>query len=160
MELPPGYQLAGLLVAMPTTPGSPTIPHRFRCVGVPDGDGLVISHTEADFQVRLYGIDAPEIGQQFGIDAKQFLASRVFGMDVSIATLGEDIYKRSIARVLDPDGRDMSCELVHRGLAWHFKKYAPYDSVLEFLQEDAKKARRGLWSKPNPIPPWTWRESH
>jgi hypothetical protein len=36
--------------------------------------------------------------------------------------------------------------------------YAPADAELARLESEARAAKRGLWSQPNPIPPWTWRK--
>jgi hypothetical protein len=42
-------------------------------------------------------------------------------------------------------------------MGWHFVRYAPHDRELARLEAEARKARVGLWSDPNPIPPWEWR---
>jgi hypothetical protein len=41
-------------------------------------------------------------------------------------------------------------------MAWWFREYAPNDRELERLEAEAREAKRGLWSQPNPIPPWDW----
>ena len=51
----------------------------------------------------------------------------------------------------------MNREMVRQGLAWWFARYAPADTELARLEAEAKAARRGLWSQPNPVPPWNWR---
>lgn len=160
MDLPPGFTLAGLLIAMPEVPGAPAQPKRYRCVDVPDGDGLIVEHAGQQHTLRLYGLDAPEYDQPFGVDAKAWLASRVFGTDVHVLPLGSDKYDRTIAQVLDSDGRSINYALVHRGLAWHYAQFAPHDRLMAFLQADAQAAHRGLWSEPSPVPPWVWRETH
>jgi len=38
---------------------------------------------------------------------------------------------------------------------WH---YAPGDTVLEALEEDARGAKKGLWADPQPVPPWEWQK--
>jgi endonuclease YncB( thermonuclease family) len=68
---------------------------------------------------------------------------------------GTDRYGRTIARV-KCDGIDVSRAQVERGLAWHYVKYST-DSSLGLVQQQAKVARRGLWSDPAPIPPWDYR---
>ena len=52
----------------------------------------------------------------------------------------------------------MNCELVREGMAWHFVRYAPHDRELARLEAQARKERVGLWSQPNPVPPWSWRK--
>ena len=44
------------------------------------------------------------------------------------------------------------------GWAWHYKQYSN-DEKLADAESYAKKLRRGLWSDPNPIPPWEYRNN-
>jgi len=37
---------------------------------------------------------------------------------------------------------------------------APKDLALEQSEQEAKEAKRGLWSDPDPIPPWLYRRLH
>ena len=48
--------------------------------------------------------------------------------------------------------------MVGQGAAWWYREYAPADRRLARLEAEAKAARRGLWTQPNPLPPWTWRK--
>jgi hypothetical protein len=43
-------------------------------------------------------------------------------------------------------------------LAGRLPHYAPADRGLARLESEARAARRGLWSLPNPVPPWEWRK--
>jgi endonuclease YncB( thermonuclease family) len=47
-------------------------------------------------------------------------------------------------------------ELLKEGLAW-WKKSASSDAGLEVLEELARAEGKGLWSEPNPVPPWKWK---
>jgi micrococcal nuclease len=60
--------------------------------------------------------------------------------------------------VILPDGKSLNREMVREGMAWWYRKYAPNDRELATLETEAKAAQRGLWSQPNPIPPWDWRK--
>jgi len=160
MQIPDGYQLAGLLIALPEAPASPASSPSYRCVDVPDGDGLVVEHAGQTYPIRLWGLDAPEWNQPFGSDAKTWLANRCMASDVHLATVVQDRFKRYVAHVLDSRYRSVCYDIVQAGLAWHYATFAPDAHVLEALQADAKRARRGLWSAPHPVPPWTWRDSH
>jgi endonuclease YncB( thermonuclease family) len=56
----------------------------------------------------------------------------------------------------------MNLHLIDRGLAWRYKRYqneqTPSDRAAYAQAEDAARAsRRGLWSDPEPVPPWEWR---
>ena len=41
---------------------------------------------------------------------------------------------------------------------WWYRKYAPKHKELAAAEAAARKAKRGLWADPNPIPPWDWRQ--
>jgi len=47
--------------------------------------------------------------------------------------------------------------LVKDGWWWH-RKYAPGDTVLERLEQEARAAKKGLWADPQRVPPWEWRK--
>jgi len=108
-------------------------------------------------KIRLAGIDAPETGQDFGSRAKQAASEMAFGKLVTILPRDTDRYGRTVAEVILPDGRSLGQELLRQGLAWRYVRYAPNDKELAGLVAEARAAHRGLWSQPNPIPPWDWR---
>jgi micrococcal nuclease len=127
-------------------------------VGVSNGDTLtVLTAEKKQVKIRLAGIDAPETGQDFGQRAKQAASEMAFGKDVTIRASGQDRYGRTVAEVILPDGRNLGREMVRAGMAWRYVKYAPNDGTLARLEATAKAEKRGLWSQPNPIPPWDWR---
>jgi len=35
-----------------------------------------------------------------------------------------------------------------------YRKYVPFETELAALEEEARKAKLGLWANPSPIPPW------
>jgi hypothetical protein len=47
--------------------------------------------------------------------------------------------------------------MIGKGMARRFRRYAPRDAELARLESETKAARIGLWSQPNPVPPWEWR---
>jgi endonuclease YncB( thermonuclease family) len=49
-------------------------------------------------------------------------------------------------------------ELFKEGWCWWYRKYAPGDTVLEGLEDQARQARKGLWADPQPVPPWERRK--
>jgi endonuclease YncB( thermonuclease family) len=109
-------------------------------------------------EVRLDGIDCPELGQAFGNRAKGYTSELAFGRAVRLAGKGRDDYGRELAEVFLPDGRSLNRELVAAGFAWWFRRHST-DRVLESLEREARTARRGLWADPNPVPPWDYRKA-
>lgn len=129
-----------------------------RVVGVHDGDTITVLHDKTPTKIRLYGVDAPELGQDFGSRAKQAVARLAFDQVVKVESRDTDRYGRTVAVVIPPDGRSLNAELIWQGMAWHFARYAPNDLDLARLQTEAKEARRGLWGDPRAVPPWEWRK--
>ena len=125
-----------------------------RVVRVIDGDSIEVIRADRAEQVRLNGIDCPELGQAFGRRAKQFTSDSAFGKVVTGRVLGRDRYDRTIGEVILPDGKSLNRELVSAGLAWWYRRFAPADHMLEKLELEAREAHRGLWADSNPVPPW------
>ncbi len=136
---------------------SPLIGQDFtaKCVGVTDGDTLTVLIGTDQMKIRLEGIDTPESGQDFATRAKQFTSDLVFGKQVHILPKEKDRYGRLVARVRVND-TDVSLELVKAGLAWHYKRYSS-DPGLAGAEQQARAEGVGVWSLPDPIPPWEQR---
>jgi endonuclease YncB( thermonuclease family) len=128
-----------------------------RVVSVTDGDTItVLRDDKVQVKIRLNQIDAPEIGQPFGQAAKKALSRLVFGKDVDIEASGLDKYGRTIGTVI-LDGEIANYTMVKTGYAWAYRKYLRNQDLLVW-EENARNQRLGLWSEPNPIPPWEWRK--
>jgi endonuclease YncB( thermonuclease family) len=149
------FVLLFLIVALPACSAD----YRARVIGIADGDTLtVLAADKTQHRIRLHGIDAPETGQDFGSRAKQAAASLAFGKTVKILPRDTDRYGRTVAEVILPDSRSLNCEMVRQGMAWWYRPYAPHAATLSRLEARARAARVGLWSQPNPVPPWDWRK--
>jgi micrococcal nuclease len=85
-----------------------------------DGDTIVIEKT----QIRLFGIDAPEIDHPFGRNAKWALVSLCKGQKIRAAIIEQDVHGRTVARCYLQDGRDLSAEMVKLGLAIDWPKFS------------------------------------
>lgn len=129
-----------------------------RVTGVQEGDIIKVGHNGKTVKIRLWGIDAPEMSQRFAANARKFTSSLTLGQVVTLRVLETDRFKRQVAFVTLPDGRNLNHELVRAGMAWWFVRYAPKDSTLEQLEADARKNRRGLWADETPMPPWEHRK--
>lgn len=129
-----------------------------RVVGVSDGDTITLLVERQQLKVRLVEIDAPEKAQAFGNRSKQSLSDMCFDKEAQILEKGKDRYGRTLGRV-SCDGIDANAEQVRRGMAWVYDNYVT-DHALYQLQNEAKAASRGLWSDPDPVPPWDWRRRY
>ena len=128
-------------------------------IGITDGDTLTARcETLAgmeNMKVRLAEIDAPEKAQAFGNRSKQHLSDICFKKSATVVAKSRDRNGRTVARVACA-GVDASEEQVHAGMAWVYDKYVT-DRALYVVQDQARAARRGLWSDAAPVEPWEWR---
>lgn len=122
-----------------------------KVIGIKDGDTIAVLHEGKEETIRLNGIDCPEKKQAYGNRAKEVTSELVFKKIVNIEPLTKDRYGRTVANVFTEDGKNVNHEIVKQGYAWWYRKYAPKDIELAELEEEAKKAKRGLWQDENPI---------
>lgn len=128
-------------------------------VRVVDGDTFTaINRDNLILKFRLYGIDAPERTQPFSKVSQQALATMIANMRVKVKVDSSDPWGRFVVKVEAPKVKDVSAELLRKGLAWHYKKF---DQSEEYsaIEDKAKELRIGLWHDPTPTPPWEWREN-
>lgn len=129
-------------------------------VKVRDGDSLRVRKGGKDYEIRLYGIDAPEYGQRFGDRARQFTKARTYKKTVVVEPMDIDRYGRIVA-VVRSQGRIVNKELVDNGLAWFYERYCRDKQLcdpMEKSERKAREARRGLWKDESPVPPWEWKK--
>ena len=133
-----------------------------RVVGVTDGDTLKILVAGQELlRVRIAFCDAPEKRQAFGTRAKQAMSELAFGKEIELRKHAIDRYGRTIAQVF-VDEKDVGLEMLRQGFAWVYDRYITEASTevqetYRKAQEEAKAEQRGLWSDPNSIPPWIFR---
>ena len=129
-----------------------------KVVAVADGDTITVMRDLVPVKLRLLEIDAPEKKQAFGARSKQSLSDLCFNKTATLIEKGRDRYGRTLARV-SCEGVDANAEQVRRGMAWVYDRYVT-DRALYAVQTEARDAGRGLWSDPDPVPPWQWRRGH
>lgn len=133
---------------------------RFQALVVEILDGDTIRAKSADgviLIIRLDGIDAPEKGQPFSNVSADALGELVFQKRIDIHIVGQDRYQRTLARLFI-DGTSVNSELVRKGMAWHYVKYAASDLELASAEKTARQQQVGLWKDPKPLSPWDWRD--
>jgi len=154
MRLIPAILIAATAIAI--VQAAPPSTLTGKVVGVHDGDTLtVLDAASVQHKVRLQGIDAPERGQPFGTVARERLAALTMGQTVTVETLGQDRYGRTLGRIVI-EGQDVNRQMVLDGLAWHYVRYSKAEA-LTAAEREARAAGRGLWADREPVPPWEWR---
>ena len=130
----------------------------FRVVGIHDGDSItVLSVEKKQIKIRLEGIDAPELKQAFGSRAREHLSSLIMGKDVTLIVKGEDLYKRTLSKIL-LGAQDVNLSMVRDGFAWHYSKYSK-DKKFAEAEAEARIKKKGLWMDQNPVAPWDYRSN-
>ena len=129
-----------------------------KVVGVHDGDTItVLDEAKTQHKIRLSAIDAPEMGQPYGQDSRQAMAALVAGRQVEVQPVDTDRYGRTVAVIL-VDHENVNRAMVRQGAAWAYRKYLN-DPMLMQLEQEARSAKRGLWSlqADQIMAPWDWR---
>ncbi len=126
-------------------------------VVVHEGDTLTVQRGSSLYKVRLAEVDAPEMGQVFGPQARRFTEKMALGRRVQVNVAFIDKHGRRIGTVIIEDGRVLNEELVHAGLAWYYRVNPVKNPRLQRLEQGAFQNRLGLWVEKEPLPPWEFR---
>lgn len=127
---------------------------------VTDGDSLWVRPAAGGppRELRVQGIDAPEICQAWGRESRAALATQVLHRQVRVTTRGRDTYRRTLAQV-SIGGQDVGAWMVSHGHAWSYRfrrDGGPYAQQ----ESHAKSGRLGLWSANAPLAPRDFRKRH
>ncbi len=128
---------------------------------VKDGDSIVVKRGRRQYEIRLYGIDAPEYGQPGGKKAFLWLKRNIAGKSVFVRGINRDRYGRLVAFV--SSGKECINEkLVRYGLARVYSRYCHKKICSRWLRQEneARQKGRGLWRQQDSVAPWIWRRQH
>jgi micrococcal nuclease len=165
---------------------------RLRVLHVGDGDGFrtKIMHRpglELDASVRFGFIDAPELSQRGGPEARDYLRTLIGGktLDVAIthktetgnaidrygrivgvpflseaSTSKSEPVRNSIRKVFGQRQiivRNIELEMILNGWAWVLSRYDP-DPVYFVAQDEARRHRLGIWAYDSNLTPWEFKK--
>ncbi len=130
-------------------------------MNVYDGDTLTVAPAGDENNplfVRLYGVDAPDLQQTGGQEARQWLVKTLPDRSsIEVIPMGIDVYGRVTGLVVR-NGTAVNRSLLDEGHAWVSQRTCRA-MVCRRWKEAEKKAHddgKGLWAKKNPIAPWLW----
>ena len=133
-------------------------------VRVSDGDTATVRDTDSKrHTIRLFAIDAPENGQDFGKASKSNLSSLIINKPVCVSIIEKDQYRREVGIVF-ADGKDINLAQVSAGMAWHYKSHQHQQSATDRWlysrgEDQARSQSRGLWKQAaTAVPPWEYRK--
>jgi micrococcal nuclease len=115
------------------------VAHAEKICSVQDGDTLKLCNGQ---KIQLFGINAPEVQQPFGPDAREHLKAMVIDKEVDISGCMSRGWYRKMCNVT-MSGKDLQAEMVKMGYAFDFSKYS--GGKYQQLQNEAKQGKMGMW---------------
>ncbi|MDM5147829.1 thermonuclease family protein [Candidatus Persebacteraceae bacterium Df01] len=133
---------------------------------VKDGDTIRAGSGYGAHHVRLCAIDTPEKDQPHGAEATAALAAMLLSGDpLRIVFTGSAAWGRVNGLIIGDDPKYINLQMVKDGHAWAARDIYADDcgqllppEVLQAAEDEARAAKRGLWTLPNPIRPSEWRK--
>ena len=119
-----------------------------------DGNTLTVQRGEEELEVRLCGIDSPELEQSLGIEARDYLQSLVAKGDGTIfVTPVEENKQETVAELYVYIGNRqalfLNSQMIAGGAAWHAQKDSsncPNQKALITAENIAKHKKLGVQS--------------
>lgn len=137
-----------LLLLLFLIPAS-SIAQQTKVIRVIDGDTFVIEGGE---KVRMIGINAPEVTDIFGEEAKQHLTDLISGKIVELksdaTSKDRDRYSR-LLRYAFLNGVDINKKMLEDGYAFAYLKYR-FNKIEDYkhAQNSGQTTLSGIWKKP------------
>lgn len=141
-----------------------------RVIKISNGDTIHLQYIKPvtgqykKIKIRLYSIDAPEMEQPGGQEAKHQLSEYLHGAIVKVRVVNIDAYGRYVGEIWFTrphtyEDMNVNLAMVRSGLAWVYQKYAKNPEYL-YAEEKAQIEKLGIWSLgPHQLmPPWEWRK--
>lgn len=131
-----------------------------KVVKVADGDTVTIKTDKNEkVRIRFWGIDAPEKSQEYGIKSLDVLKKKIDGKTVEVEIKDKDHYGRVVG-VVYYQGENINLYMLKTGNVWQYKQFSKNNIEFTKAEEEAKKAKLGLWKESNPTPPWVYRREN
>ncbi len=137
-----------------------------KVLRVLDGDTFTLrlpGPPRKEHTVRFSAIDTPEFTQAHALLSRAALRRMIDGQAVRADCYKQDPRGRDVCRVF-AGGQDIGLAMLQQGAAWHFRRFESEQTPAEraaynAAESNARAAKRGLWAKRNPMPPWDCRDA-
>lgn len=128
-----------------------------KVIRVIDGNTIeILTEDKEVYQVILKDVDSPELGQEFGNEAKKFTENLLLKKKVTVEMKGKDMWGNRLVGITLKNGKSVEVELLQAGLAWQ-NKLKSKNAELTTMEQNSKENKLGLWASDNPIAPWIYR---
>ena len=130
-------------------------------IRVYDGDTLNLDVQGETVRIRLYGIDAPESGQDGNVAATRFLRRLVLEHPVEVKVMETDRLNLAFAIVIR-EGKESSVNaaMVANGYAWVNTDGCRTKECNRWkkIESQARMLKLGIWSAYDVVPPWEFKK--
>ncbi|MEO6588428.1 MAG: thermonuclease family protein [Pyrinomonadaceae bacterium] len=116
------------------------------------GDNINIENKDGKvYLIRMLGIDAPEIKQEFGDKSQKKLSDLILGKDVTVIVRRRDSSNRYFGTVYF-GGKDVNFNQIETGMARYFQENG-YEAreddckIYEQAEQKSRIERNGLWGR-------------
>lgn len=113
-------------------------------VEVVDGDTFFIQNRQP---IRLYGVNAPELGNCYSEESRAELTKIILGKEVRLTGLQADHYGRVVADVFLKDGTYINLHMVKNGYAAYIRAYAKNLEEMKDAGNFARENKIGIFSE-------------
>src|SRR5258708_5796685 len=113
-----------------------------KVTSVIDGNTFEMMTDDSEsYKIMLYGVDSPELGQEFGEKAKKFFEKMILNKKVNVTIQGKDRWGNRLGIVLIEGTVDPRYDLLEAGLAWTAERDPIPD--LEGIKDKAREKGKG-----------------
>lgn len=132
-----------------------------------DGDSLTVKDGPREIKVVLCGLDAPELEQALGIQARDRLRGLVAQGKgrITLVSTGTDKHGRTIADAFIPTSNEqeihLNSQMLIDGMAYVYPEFVdgcPNANVMKQAERTAKTGAIGVWANPTAMKPWDYRQ--
>jgi endonuclease YncB( thermonuclease family) len=130
-----------------------------------DGDTLRVRLPNGQIlKIRCACIDAPELKQSLGKEARNYLRSMIneAGGKVKVKVINTDRYGRSVAEIWTKSGL-LQSRMTGAGMAFAYDQYSkdcPNWDAVKSSEKAAIEYKLGVWRSPTFQRPWNYRKSN
>jgi micrococcal nuclease len=134
-----GIFLAGLIMGKAGTVQPET---QYKVVEIVDGDTFFIANRQP---IRLYGLDAPELTNCYGEEAKKALARLILNKKVELGEILKEARGSRILAMVYADGKLINEELIKNGFARYRGQGNTATKTLKDAGKYARESRLGIY---------------
>lgn len=139
-----------------------TLPYEFqgKIFRIWGGDYFDIRNDQLLHYVCLQGIDSPKPGQPFYDEAREELRRITADIELRVIVTKLDDSKVAFVKAWIPsetndgDELDVGLEMIKQGFGWFDGNKFEGSDDYQSAHAKAREAKLGLWSQPDPVPPW------